>query len=106
MRRVEIVISEADIWKFADLLKEFGTANGFSFSARDPRRDQKHITVYLVRKDVELVGTTPFKPGEINIGFFAGRSGDPISATDLDVLVEELRRVANMIGGSTFSITW
>jgi hypothetical protein len=71
--------------------QKFADKNGFSFQMAYYDQHGRDFSIWMKRKDVEVIAVSPFKPGEFKIGFYDNDCLHPTVASDIDGLVRDLK---------------
>ena len=71
--------------------QEFADKNGFTFDISYYDQHGRDFSIWMKRKDVEVIARSPFKLGEFKIGFYNNDCLDPTVASEIDGLVSDLK---------------
>lgn len=92
LRSFAITIETSQSHQLKEQLQEFAYKNGFKHqTAYYSQRNENDFSVWMKRKDVEVVARSPFVRGEFEIGFYNNDCIHPTVATDIDNLVVDLK---------------
>jgi len=80
-----------------DQSKKFADKHGFRFQIAYYTPNGTDFSIWLKRKDVEVITSTPFKPGEFDIGFYNNDCIHPTVASDIEGLVSDLKSLISEI---------
>ena len=71
--------------------QEFAEKHGFSFQMAYYDQHGRDFSIWMKRKDVEVIARSPFDPGEFRIGFYNNDCIHPTVASDIVGLVSDLK---------------
>jgi hypothetical protein len=76
--------------KLIEQLQKFANKNGFSHELSYYSPDGEDFSLWMERKDVEVIAASPFTRGEFKIGFYNNNCVDPTLASEISGLVTDL----------------
>ena len=71
--------------------QKFAEKHGFKFQMAYYDQHGRDFSIWMKRKDVEVIAVSPFKLGEFRIGFYNNDCLHPIVASDIGGLVSDLK---------------
>jgi hypothetical protein len=77
--------------------KKFADEHGFQISTAYYDQHGRDFSIWMERKDVEVIINSPFNPGEFSIGFYNNDCLHPTVASDTDGLVTDLKSLISEI---------
>lgn len=91
LENFEFVIESSQSQQLIDQLGKFADENGFRSQMSYYRVDGKDFSVWMSRKDVEIVVRSPFELGKFEVGFYNNNCIYPTQASDIGGLIAELK---------------
>jgi hypothetical protein len=83
--------------------RKFANKHGFRFQIAYYTPDGIDFSIWMERKDVEVIARSPFTPGEFEIGFYNYDCINPTVASDIDGLVSDLKSLVIEIPSATIT---
>jgi hypothetical protein len=84
-------------------LKTFSDQNGFIYEVNYYTPNRKDFSVWMRRKDTEIVANGPFDSEEFRIHFYNNDCIHPTSASDIIGLVNDLKDFVSQIPSATIT---
>jgi hypothetical protein len=103
LRSLEIIIDVTQQQKFIDQFRKFADKNEFQFHLVNYTPNGHDFLIDLIRKDIEVIATNPFRPAEFNVGFYNNDCIHPTVASDIDGLVVDLKSFLSQIPNAVIS---
>jgi hypothetical protein len=103
LRRIDITIDKSQGKQFIQQLKNFAESNGFEFELSVYTPNGELFSVWMRRKDVEIVVVDHYGPTDFQIRLYNNNCIHPTVASDLDGLVNDLRSFITKIPDATIT---
>ena len=100
---MDVIIDTSQSQQLIEQLQKFADKNGFRSQIAYYTPNGKDFSVWMKRKDVEVIARSPFNPGEFRIGFYNYDCIHPTVASDIDDLVSDLKSLLNEIPNATIA---
>jgi hypothetical protein len=97
LRTFTVNINTSQVQKLIEQSQKFADKHGFRFQIAYYTPDGIDFSIWMERKDVEVIARSPFTPGEFEIGFYNYDCINPTVASDIDGLVNDLRSLISEI---------
>ena len=102
LRSFVVTIEPNQSHQLIEQLQGFADKNGFKHEiAFYSQRNENDFSIWMKRKDVEVIARSPFKLGEYKIGFYNNDCVHPTVADDIDSLVIDLKIYLSEISNVT-----
>jgi hypothetical protein len=88
----DVSIDPSQSQNLVDQLMKFANKNGFSYDVSYYSQDGEDFSVWMERKDVEVIARSPFTRGEFRIGFYNNDCVNQTTITDIESLVVDLKK--------------
>jgi len=99
LRRFDVTIDTAQSQKLIEQLEKFANKNRFSYEISYYSPNGEDFSVWMEREDVEVVTASPFTRGEFKIGFYNNDCVHPTVASDITILISDLKNYLSEIPG-------
>lgn len=91
LRSLDVTIDTGQSEKLIEQLLKFADKNGFSHEISYYSPGGEDFSIWMERKDLEIITRSPFTRGEFRIGFYNNDCVDPTVASDITSLVRDLK---------------
>ncbi len=89
--------------QLVEQLKKFADKNSFNFEINYYTPNGEKFSVWMKRKDVEVVARNPFVSKEFKIGFYNNDCIHPTVTSDIVNLISDLKNVLSEIPNVTIT---
>jgi len=103
LRSIDVTIDTSQSEQLIEQLKKFADKNGFKYEIAYYTPNREDFSVWMTRKDVEVVISSPFNPGEFGIDFYNNDCIQPTVASDIDGLLTDLKSFISEIPNVTIT---
>ena len=91
LRSIDFRIDTSQSQQLIEQSKKFADKHGFRLQMAYYDQHGRDFSIWMERKDVEVVTNSPFKPGEFSIEFYNNNCLHPTVASDIEGLVTDLK---------------
>ncbi len=91
LRSFAVTIDTSQSQQLIEQLQKFADQNGFKYQIAYYTPNGEDFSVWMDRKDIEVVVRNPFDPGEFKIGFYNYDCIHPTVASDIGDLFNDLK---------------
>jgi len=91
LRSIDLSIDTSQSQQLIEQSKKFADKHAFKLQIAYYNPSGTDFSIWMERKDVEVVTSSPFKPGEFSIEFYNNNCLHPTVASDIEGLVTELK---------------
>jgi len=103
LESLDVIIEASQSQQLIAQLQKFADKNGFQSQVSYYTPNGEDFSVWMERKDVEVVVRDPFVPGEFKIGFYNNDCFHPTVASDIAGLVSDLKGFLGEIPNATIT---
>ena len=97
LRSIDLSIDTSQSQQLIEQSKKFADKHGFKFQIAYYARNGTDFSIWMERKDVEVVTSSPFKTGDFSIEFYNNNCLHPTVASDIQGLATDLKSVISEI---------
>jgi hypothetical protein len=103
LRSFNVTIDTSQSQKLIEQLLKFADKNGFSYELSYYSPNGEDFSIWMERKDLEIITRSPFTRGEFEIGFYNYDCVDPTLASEISSLVSDLEGLIGEIPNVTIT---
>ena len=103
LRSIDLSIDTSQSQQLIEQSKKFADKHGFKFQIAYYARNGTDFSIWMERKDVEVVTSSPFKTGDFSIEFYNNNCLHPTVASDIVDLVSDLKSLVSEIPSATIT---